>query len=149
VDGGGDDRASEDEDCQDGGETSNSQEGVQGSHDDTHVFYAARSADKTAAAIAAFLRAYTYPVDKLPELGRASASCLRDCSALQKWVRSINPCDHCVSLAKPNGVALASSQQSLRQWRNVGQCPARGIGLIRADDPERLVAPILALDRDR
>jgi hypothetical protein len=32
---------------------------------DTHVFYAARSADKTAAAIAAFLRAYTYPVDKL------------------------------------------------------------------------------------
>ena len=32
---------------------------------DTHVFYAARSADKTAAAIAAFLRAYAYPVDKL------------------------------------------------------------------------------------
>jgi hypothetical protein len=32
---------------------------------DTHVFYAARSADKTAAAIAAFLHAYTYPVDKL------------------------------------------------------------------------------------
>ena len=32
---------------------------------DTHVFYAARFADKTAAAIAAFLRPYTYPVDKL------------------------------------------------------------------------------------
>ena len=32
---------------------------------DTHVFYAARSADKTAAVISAFLHAYTYPVDKL------------------------------------------------------------------------------------
>ena len=32
---------------------------------DTHVFYAARSADKTVAATAAFLRAYAYPVDKL------------------------------------------------------------------------------------
>ena len=32
---------------------------------DTHVFYAARSADQTVAAIAAFLRPYTYPVDKL------------------------------------------------------------------------------------
>ena len=32
---------------------------------DTHVFYAARSAHKTAAPIAAFLRPYTYPVDKL------------------------------------------------------------------------------------
>jgi hypothetical protein len=32
---------------------------------DTHLFYAARSADKTAPAIAAFLRPYTYPVDKL------------------------------------------------------------------------------------
>ena len=33
MDGGGDDRASEEEDCPDGGETSNSHEGVQGSHD--------------------------------------------------------------------------------------------------------------------
>jgi hypothetical protein len=32
---------------------------------DTHVFYAARSADKTTAAISAFLHAYAYPVDKL------------------------------------------------------------------------------------
>jgi hypothetical protein len=32
---------------------------------DTHVFYAARCTDKTAAAICAFLQAYTYPVDKL------------------------------------------------------------------------------------
>jgi hypothetical protein len=32
MDGGGDDRASENEDCQDGGETSNGQEGIQGSH---------------------------------------------------------------------------------------------------------------------
>jgi hypothetical protein len=32
---------------------------------DTHVFYAARSADKTATAISAFPHAYTYPVDKL------------------------------------------------------------------------------------
>ena len=32
---------------------------------DTHVFYAARSAHKTAAPIAAFLHAHTYPVDKL------------------------------------------------------------------------------------
>jgi len=31
----------------------------------THVFNAARSTDKTAAAIYAFLRAYTYPVEKL------------------------------------------------------------------------------------
>jgi len=32
---------------------------------DTHVVYAALSADKTAAAISAFLHAYAYPVDKL------------------------------------------------------------------------------------
>ena len=32
---------------------------------DTHLFYAARCTDKTAAAIAAFLRAYAYPVDNL------------------------------------------------------------------------------------
>jgi hypothetical protein len=51
VDGRGDDRASEDEDCQDGGETSNSQEGFKARITDTHVFYAARSAHKAAAAI--------------------------------------------------------------------------------------------------
>ena len=32
---------------------------------DTHVFYAARSTNKTAVAIYAFLHAYTYPVDNL------------------------------------------------------------------------------------
>jgi hypothetical protein len=32
---------------------------------DTHVFYAARSAEKTAAAIAAFLTAYTNAVDNV------------------------------------------------------------------------------------
>jgi hypothetical protein len=32
---------------------------------DTHVFYAALSAVKTAAAISPFLHAYAYPVDKL------------------------------------------------------------------------------------
>ena len=32
---------------------------------DTHVFYAARSTDKTAAAIYAFLRASAYPVENL------------------------------------------------------------------------------------
>ena len=32
---------------------------------DTHVFYAARCVEITAAAIDAFLRAYTYPVENL------------------------------------------------------------------------------------
>jgi hypothetical protein len=32
---------------------------------DTHVFYAARCSRKTAAAIYAFLRPYTYPVENL------------------------------------------------------------------------------------
>src|SRR6185503_179179 len=59
VDGGGDDRASEDEDCQDRGETSNSQEGIQGSHDGHSRVLRGTLCRQNGAAIAAFLRAYT------------------------------------------------------------------------------------------
>ena len=66
MDGGGDKRASEEEDSPDGGETSNSQEGVQGSHHGhSRVLRGTLSGQNAPAAISAFLHAYTYPVDKL------------------------------------------------------------------------------------
>ena len=65
MDGGSDDGAGDEEHCQDGGETSNGEEGVQGSHDRHSRVLRARCTRKTAAAIYAFLRAYTYPVEKL------------------------------------------------------------------------------------
>jgi len=58
-------------------------------------------------------------------------------------VTSLNLCDYSIFFANLDGIALALSQQGFRQRRDVGQCPARGIGLVRADDPKRLVAPNL------
>lgn len=60
-----DDGAGDEEDSKDGGETSNGEKGFQGSHRTHPHVLRARCAWKTAAAIRAFLRAYTYPVEKL------------------------------------------------------------------------------------
>ena len=84
----------------------------------------------------------------LPELGLERRRTHPAAAALSKN-GSFNLCYLSVSLANPDSVALASSQQGFRQRRDVGQCPARGIGLVSADDPESLVTPILAPDRDR
>jgi hypothetical protein len=63
VDGGGDDRASENEDCEDGGKTNNSQEGVQGSHHGhSRVLRGTLCGQNGRRDI---LHAYAYPVDKL------------------------------------------------------------------------------------
>jgi len=66
MDRSGHDGASDEEHCQDGGKTSNDEEGVQGSHDrHSRVRRGTLYGKRTAAAIFAFLRAYTYPVEKL------------------------------------------------------------------------------------
>ena len=63
--GGRNDGAGDEEDSKDGGETSNGEEGVQDSHHTHSRVLRARCSRKTAAAIRAFLTAYTYPVEKL------------------------------------------------------------------------------------
>jgi hypothetical protein len=68
-----------------------------------------------------------------PELGLERRRTHPAAAALSKN-GSFNLCYLSVSLANPDSVALASSQQGFRQRRDVGQCPARGIGLVRADD---------------
>ena len=65
MDGGRDDGAGDDEHRQDGSKSGYGEEGFKARMTDTHVFYAARCSRKTAAAIYAFLRPYTYPVENL------------------------------------------------------------------------------------
>jgi hypothetical protein len=62
---GSNDGAGDEENYQDGGETSNGEEGAQGSHDRHSRILRARCTWKTAAASYAFLHTYTYPVEKL------------------------------------------------------------------------------------
>ena len=63
---GGDDGAGDEDNCEDGDETGNRQEGVQGSHDGhSGVLRSTRSMEKTDHTIAVFLRAYAYLVDNL------------------------------------------------------------------------------------
>ena len=63
--GGGDNGAGDEEDCQDGSESSNGEEGVQGSHHGHSRVLRAHCTRKTAGAIRAFLHAYAYPVENL------------------------------------------------------------------------------------
>lgn len=65
MDGGSDDGADDNEDCQDDGESGNGQEGVQGSHHTHSRVLRARCTQRTDVTISAFLRAYAYPVEKL------------------------------------------------------------------------------------
>jgi hypothetical protein len=72
---------------------------------DTHVFYAARCIRKTAAAIRAFLRAYTYPVENLNAACSTHAK-REPCEVAERCLLALQKIRHSDGRYVPLGVPL-------------------------------------------